>query len=185
MSFYMREFASEEKFDISKFLNFENDVYDVLDSPFLALLSQLPVVEYYNVDNGNENFALIVMDGMSYDEWFILKNYLNDFEIKELESCDVNLLDERERYWIDYYNTYSGEGYNSTYGGSGKNLYDYDLIVEVYQKLKNIKETARTIGCSVDCVGQVLKDRDVEILSSDIVSKNEYGKKRISGSRIL
>ena len=39
MTFYMRNYSSEEKFDIAKFMNFENDVYDVLSSPFLAQLS--------------------------------------------------------------------------------------------------------------------------------------------------
>lgn len=29
------------------------------------------------------------MDGMSYDEWFILKEYLDDFKIKELESFSI------------------------------------------------------------------------------------------------
>lgn len=80
MSFYMREFASEEKFDISKFLNFENDVYDVLDSPFLALLSQLPVVEYYNVDNGYKDVDLISSE--KYGEPFLaylIQFYNNDF----------------------------------------------------------------------------------------------------------
>ena len=100
-----------------------------------------------------------------------------NFEIKELEYCNVDLLEERERYWIDYYNTYSGEGYNATYGGSGKNLYDYDLIVEVYKNLKNATETAKTIGCSVDCVEYVLKDKEIEMLSNNIVLKNKCGKK--------
>ena len=35
----MRDYSSEEKFDISKLLNFENDVYDVIASPFLSQLS--------------------------------------------------------------------------------------------------------------------------------------------------
>ena len=36
MTFYMRDYTSEEKFDIAKFMNFDNDVFDVLNSPFLA-----------------------------------------------------------------------------------------------------------------------------------------------------
>ena len=59
MSFYMRNYTSDEKFDIAKFMNFENDVFDVLNSPFLAQISQLPVVEYYNVDNGFKDIDLI------------------------------------------------------------------------------------------------------------------------------
>lgn len=80
MTFYMRDFASEEKFDISKFLNFENDVYDVLDSPFLALLSQLPTVEYYNVNDGYKEVDLISSE--KYGEPFLaylIQFYNNDF----------------------------------------------------------------------------------------------------------
>lgn len=47
------------------------------------------ILDYIMQNFSNENIALIVMDGMSYDEWFILKNYLNDFEISELESFSI------------------------------------------------------------------------------------------------
>lgn len=80
MTFYMREFASEEKFDISKFIDFKNDVYDVLDSPFLALLSQLPTVEYYNVNEGYKDVDLISSE--KYGEPFLaylIQFYNNDF----------------------------------------------------------------------------------------------------------
>jgi hypothetical protein len=76
----MREYSSEEKFDISKFLNFENDVYDVLDSPFLVQLSQLPTVQYYNVDNGFKDIDLIAVD--VYNNTFfayLIQFYNNDF----------------------------------------------------------------------------------------------------------
>ena len=35
-----------------------------------------------------------------------------------LESKDI-LADEREIYWIEYYDTYLGKGYNMTKGGDG------------------------------------------------------------------
>lgn len=47
------------------------------------------ILDYINYNYNEEPIALIVMDGMSYDEWFILKEYLNDFEIKELESFSI------------------------------------------------------------------------------------------------
>ena len=80
MSFYMRDYSSEEKFDISKFLNFENDVYDVIASPFLSQLSQLPTVQYYNVDEGFKDIDLIAAD--VYDNAFfayLIQFYNNDF----------------------------------------------------------------------------------------------------------
>lgn len=101
----------------------------------------------------------------------------DNFEIRELECCDISLLEEREKYWISYFNTYLGDGYNATYGGSGKYLYDYDLIVSTYLELHNVKETAEAIGCCVECVEYVLKDRKVEIIPSNIILKNICGKK--------
>ena len=38
------------------------------------------------------------------------------FKIELLEECDQKLLNEKERFWINYYNSFK-EGYNSTIGG--------------------------------------------------------------------
>ena len=45
----------------------------------------------------------------------------DDFEWSIIEECDESLLDERERYWIEYYNTYN-EGYNTDKGGNYNSL---------------------------------------------------------------
>jgi hypothetical protein len=76
----MRSFKSEEKYDISKFLNFEQDVYDVINSPFLMQLKQLPTVEYYYVDNGFKEIDLISTEKYG-DPFFsyIIQFYNNDF----------------------------------------------------------------------------------------------------------
>lgn len=39
------------------------------------------------------------------------------FTFEILEECTLNQLDEREIYWIAYYNTYKGFGYNCNPGG--------------------------------------------------------------------
>jgi len=42
----------------------------------------------------------------------------NSFMIKEIDECDECLLNEKEEYWIQHYNTFeSAEGYNATSGG--------------------------------------------------------------------
>lgn len=101
----------------------------------------------------------------------------DNFEIKELECCDVDLLDDREKFWISHFNTYLGSGYNATYGGGGKYIYDYDLIVNTYLKLQNVADTAKQIGCSVDCITSVLNSRDIKITSNEVVMKDKFGKK--------
>ena len=39
------------------------------------------------------------------------------FTYEIIEECSPEKLDERERYWIKYYNTYEGIGYNCNEGG--------------------------------------------------------------------
>lgn len=40
-----------------------------------------------------------------------------------LEECDLENLNEREQYWIKYYNTFLGEGYNMDDGGKSNSGY--------------------------------------------------------------
>ena len=69
------------------------------------------------------------------------KNYgFENFSYEVLEECATEMLNERERYWIEYYDTYNN-GYNLTQGGDynrmkikGKNGFFFDknwsLIVD-------------------------------------------------------
>ena len=50
---------------------------------------------------------------------------LENFNFETIENCELKQLDDRERYWIQYYNTYNN-GYNLTQGGqSGNDFYKY------------------------------------------------------------
>lgn len=59
----------------------------------------------------------------------------DNFQLEILEECDVELLDSREMYYINKYNTFK-EGYNLTIGGDGNRrlILDnkYDEIKELY-----------------------------------------------------
>lgn len=44
------------------------------------------------------------------------------FHIKLIEECSINLLNEREKYWINYYDSYN-TGYNLTLGGQSSNYF--------------------------------------------------------------
>ena len=60
---------------------------------------------------------------------------IQNFVVEEIENCSSEIVEEREIYWIKYFQSYSN-GYNATFGGDGKQIYDYDLIVSEYQKIK-------------------------------------------------
>lgn len=57
--------------------------------------------------------------GINTPLYYAFRKYSRDiFEISLIEECEKLLLDEREQYWIDYYNTFN-EGYNCDLGGKG------------------------------------------------------------------
>ena len=93
-------------FKMDKFFNLES-CYSNLNNLFKKLLAegkfeslfrypydQRPytvdrILSYILHNFKEENIALIVFDGMSYDEWFILKDSLNDFDFEETESFAI------------------------------------------------------------------------------------------------
>ena len=74
-----------------------------------------------------------------------LKYGIDNFSIKKIEECDNNILDEREIYWIDYFDSYK-TGYNCTAGGEG-GLKDYDeyidVIIERYQNGERLDQLCK------------------------------------------
>lgn len=66
----------------------------------------------------------------SYNKY---KGYNFTWEV--LEYCDENILDDREIYWISYYDTYKN-GYNANEGGSANR--NFDRTLEFKQNLSVI-----------------------------------------------
>jgi hypothetical protein len=73
------------------------------------------------------------------------------------------MLDEREKYWIEYYNSYF-DGYNSTLGGRTVQLYDWDIddIIQRYLELKSARAVERELGCSHGVVDNILNANGVK-----------------------
>lgn len=47
----------------------------------------------------------------------------NKFHIELLEECPIELMNEREKYWINFYDSYNN-GYNLTLGGQDSNYFN-------------------------------------------------------------
>jgi group I intron endonuclease len=63
----------------------------------------------------------------------------HNFMIKEIDECNVNLLNEREEYWIKQYNTFeSAEGYNATSGGE-RPIFDEATKKKISLKMSDIE----------------------------------------------
>ena len=92
MTFSMRNYKSEEKYDIAKFLNYDNGTYDCIDSPFITQLQSLPTVKYYNVNDGFKEIDLIA--AQEYGDVFLaylIQYYNNDFRETFPEGTILNL----------------------------------------------------------------------------------------------
>jgi len=80
----------------------------------------------------------------------IRKYGIDAFTYETIEECSLKELDEKEIYWIEYYNTYKGFGYNCNPGGGdsrGENNgrtnltnKDVEYIRDCYNQHKRRKE---------------------------------------------
>lgn len=87
---------------------------------------------------------------------------IENFICEEIEQVENNLLDEREKYWIEYYDSFFN-GYNSTLGGRATQLYNWDIddIIEKYQELKSARKVANEIGCDHSTIDRILNENGV------------------------
>ena len=84
----------------------------------------------------------------------------NNFIIEEIEECNGDSLSEREKYWINFYNSYEDKdiGYNATTGGEGNPKYDRKQILSLWNEGYNQTEIANIIGCERHTISKYLKD---------------------------
>lgn len=68
---------------------------------------------------------------------------LEHFHIETIE--ETSNPEEREMYWIEYYDTYKN-GYNATKGGDGRAYIDVDMLLELWNEGKRLCEIQRETG---------------------------------------
>lgn len=93
----------------------------------------------YESYNGNKSNSLLHRAIVKYGE--------SNFDVKEIEECQDNLLNEREKYWIKYYDTYytHDKGYNLSYGGEGNTKYSDEEILYLWNQGYRNCEIARLL----------------------------------------
>lgn len=105
---------------------------------------------------------------------------IENFICEEIEEVPNEKLDEREKYWIEYYDSYFN-GYNSTLGGRTTQLYNWDTddIIEKYMILKSARAVAKEIGCDHSTIDRILNENGVKRFTpSQQQSKPLYFKKK-------
>lgn len=73
-----KDYVSDERYDIAKFIEFKGDVHDVLCCPFLMGLKKLPLWRYYRVDDGEKDIDNISFDAYGTLFYSFLIQYYND-----------------------------------------------------------------------------------------------------------
>lgn len=93
---------------------------------------------------------------------------IENFICEQIEEVPNEKLDEREKYWIEFYDTYFN-GYNSTLGGRLVQLYNWDTddIIERYMKLKSARAVERELRCSHGVVDNILNANNIKRFTSD------------------
>lgn len=81
----------------------------------------------------------------------------SNFTIEVIEEVDKDSLNDREKFWIEYYNSYNN-GYNSTRGGQDSSTYCKELDTESIIKEYNSGKSLRSIGNTFKVDKQTIKD---------------------------
>lgn len=86
---------------------------------------------------------------------------LENFTFEIIEQCDKTQLNEREKYWIKYYDSYN-DGYNSTLGGDGAittaKITEEDLnkIIPLLQEnVLSMQDIAIQTGYSIGTISEI------------------------------
>lgn len=88
----------------------------------------------------NARFRQHINDAKKYSKNSNIKLYnainrygSDKFSVCVIEECEAESLNEREKYWIKYYDSFHN-GYNTTSGGGGKSIANDKKIIDFWNK---------------------------------------------------
>lgn len=84
---------------------------------------------------------------------------IEHFHIELIEEVFTDV-EDREIYWISYYNSYKN-GYNATPGGDGRPYLDHQLIIKTYNEVGSVRETAKILNIDKDWAYKVLHSYNI------------------------
>lgn len=89
----------------------------------------------------------------------------DSFKVTTLETCDISCINDREMYWINYYNTYKN-GYNSTLGGEGTIIYEMpskEELIEAIKISKNPEDLRKRFGVYLYTLNNWLEHYSIDL----------------------
>lgn len=97
--------------------------------------------------------------------YFDMNKYgVENFCIEELEQCEDNDRFNREVYWVNKLDT-CNNGYNFTFGGTGKKFYDHEAIANKYIELGTVNGVCDCFNCDHKIVEIACNESDIKIIS--------------------
>ena len=97
---------------------------------------------------------------------------IENFTIEQVEECSPEVVNEREKYWIEQYGSFK-KGYNATVGGDGKQYVDYDLVCSLYKEVQSVKKVALLAGICEKTVHIILKNYNIDIIHGSLSLSRE------------
>lgn len=107
---------------------------------------------------------------------------IENFHIELIE--ETNEPEEKEKYWIEYYQSFK-YGYNATMGGDGKKYLDYQLIFNLYQQIKNGQKVAQLLNISKSSVYHILHNYSLDLTFDYNLAKKPVAKIDLKTGEIL
>jgi group I intron endonuclease len=105
---------------------------------------------------------------------------VDKFMMKIIDECDASLLNEKEQYWIEQYNTFeSAEGYNATSGGN-RPIFNQETKDKISNTMSNVERTDEW----TDNIKQSLTEK-AKIEPWGCLTEENRGNGKHSGLRIM
>lgn len=116
---------------------------------------------------------------------------LENFSFEIIEECNIEELNEKEKMWINKYNSFyyakDSNGYNLTTGGEGTRkipLEDIEEMHKLWEKGKTITEISQTTSHSQNTIGIYLKNyynvTHIDKINRRTSISNEVTKKKVN-----
>ena len=105
--FTMGDISTSERYDLGKLMSWKEDTYDVLNSPFLLGLMNLPLWRYYKVNDGFKEIDLISSDAYStpvYSSLIQIYNGTTEEVFPEYTVLKLFSVDDLEQLYADVVN---------------------------------------------------------------------------------
>lgn len=104
-----------------------------------------------------------------------MRKYGKDgFTYEIIEKCSQNVINEREKYWIKYYDSYNN-GYNLTLGGEGVKGKIYSENEKEIMRIQSLKTNKSKPVLQIDINGDIIKEwRSCKEIgkTTDMISSN-------------